>query len=147
MPMPMLRFRRILVGTSGAESDDAVQVALSMARALATELIVLGVVPPMSPETQAEGVGLDEALEAPKRLSVQLQSIAATAKQYGVAVQTRLAKGDPEKTIEQEAEAQAVDLIVVGRRDVSRVRRWLEGSTSEALVRHSPISVLVVHSQ
>jgi nucleotide-binding universal stress UspA family protein len=45
----------------------------------------------------------------------------------------------------QRAEQNAADLVVVGHRDIARVRRWLEGSTSESLVRDCPISVLVVH--
>ena len=55
--------------------------------------------------------------------------------------------GDPEKEIERKSDEVSADLIVVGHRDISRVRRWLEGSTSETLVQTSKASVLVVHDR
>ncbi len=62
----------------------------------------------------------------------------------GISITTEIVEGDPEEMIERRAEAGDVDLIVVGHRDVTRVRRWLEGSTSETLVKKSKTSVLVV---
>ena len=54
-------------------------------------------------------------------------------------------EGKPDEVIVQRVEEDFVDLVVVGHRDIARVRHWLEGSTSESLVRHCPVSVLVVH--
>jgi nucleotide-binding universal stress UspA family protein len=55
-------FRRILVGANGTSgSERAIEVAISLAGSLHAQIIVLGVIAPLSPETQAEGVGLEEA--------------------------------------------------------------------------------------
>ena len=49
-------FRRILVGANGTpESERAVEVAISVAKSLGAQVIVLGVIAPLSAETQAEG--------------------------------------------------------------------------------------------
>jgi nucleotide-binding universal stress UspA family protein len=139
-------FRSILVGANGTpESERAVEVALSLGKSLQAHVTVLGVIPPLSAETQAEGVGLEEASEARERLRQQLSEAAAAGLELQIAVATEAVEGNPEKEIERKAEEASVDLIVVGHRDIARVRRWLEGSTSEGLVRSACTSVLVVH--
>jgi nucleotide-binding universal stress UspA family protein len=64
--------------------------------------------------------------------------------QSGIEVITEIFEGKADEVIIQRVEQDSVDLVVVGRRDIARVRHWLEGSTSESLVRHCPVSVLVV---
>jgi len=64
--------------------------------------------------------------------------------QSGMEVIPEIFEGKPDEVIIQRVEQDSVDLVVVGRRDIARVRHWLEGSTSESLVRHCPVSVLVV---
>jgi nucleotide-binding universal stress UspA family protein len=57
---------------------------------------------------------------------------------------TEILPGKPDQVILERAQQDSADLVVVGRRDIARVRHWLEGSTSESIIRHSPVSVLVV---
>ena len=139
-------FRRILVGANGTSGTErAIEVAISLAGSLHAQIIVLGVIAPLSPETQAEGVGLEEASNQRVQLEEQAREAAAAAHDLGIDVVTEIVEGEPENEIERKAEEASVDLIVVGHRDIGRVRRWLEGSTSETLIRRSQISVLVVH--
>jgi nucleotide-binding universal stress UspA family protein len=139
-------FKTILVGANGTpESERAVDVAISLGKSQQASVIVLGVIPPLSAETQAEGVGLEDATEARERLQQQLSEAAAAGRELQVEVITESVEGDPEEEIERKAEKSSADLIVVGHRDISRFRRWLEGSTSQGLVRSSGTSVLVVH--
>jgi nucleotide-binding universal stress UspA family protein len=139
-------FRRILVGANGEpESERAVEVAISLAKSLGAQVIVLGVIAPLSAETQAEGVGLEEASNAYIQVQEQVRKSAAAAHELGVDVVSEVVDGDPEKEIERKSDEISADLIVVGHRDINRVRRWLEGSTSETLVQISKTSVLVVH--
>lgn len=138
-------FQSILVGDNGTpEAERAVEVALSMAGSLHAKLIVIGVLTPASAESQAEGYGLDSAIKAKQMLEEKFSHLQSAAKEDGISLTTEILEGDPEETLEARAEEHSVDLIVVGHRDVTRVRRWLEGSTSEALVKKSKISVLVV---
>jgi nucleotide-binding universal stress UspA family protein len=140
------KFHRILVGVNGtSECERAVEVAVSLATCLKAQLILLGVIAPLSAETQAEGVGLEDAAGARARLKEQVLMTATNAHDLGIDVVSEVVAGEPEKEIERKAEAASADLIVVGHRDIGRVRRLLEGSTSETLVQRSRASVLVVH--
>ena len=139
-------FKTIMVGDNGTpEAEHAVEVAVSLAQGLKAKVILLGIVAPPNPESQAEGVGLQAASDIRKQLEQRLERTAGEARQLGVDVAIEIVDGDPENEIEGRAEQHSADLIVIGHREISRVRRWLEGSTSEALVRSSRISVLVVH--
>lgn len=131
-------------GTPAAEH--AVTVAMSMARALNSRVIVLGVVTPPSAESQAEGYGMEDPANVHTRLQEKFSALKQTSDQQGISLATHIVDGDPEKNIETIADRESVDLIVVGHRDVSRVRRWLEGSTSEDLVKKARTSVLIVRN-
>jgi nucleotide-binding universal stress UspA family protein len=138
-------FKTILVGDDGTpEAERAVDVAVSLAQSLGAKLIVLGVVASPSPESQAEGYGLDTAIEARERLKERISAKLQSSGRPGTEVVTEIFEGKPDEVILQRVEQDSADLVVVGRRDVARVRHWLEGSTSESLVRHCPVSVLVV---
>jgi nucleotide-binding universal stress UspA family protein len=139
-------FGRILVGVNGtSESERATAVAISLAKSLQAHLIVFGVIAPLNAETQAEGVGLDEASQARADLEAQVRAAGVKAVGLAIDVATEIVEGDPEKEIEHKIEEASVDLVVVGHRDISRIRHWLEGSTSEDLIRNSRTSILVVH--
>ena len=139
-------FKTILVGDNGSpDAERAVRVALALGQSLKAKVILLGVLTPPSAESQAEGYGLEPLAERGKGLEAKLNEIAQSANQSGAEVVTEIVEGEPGKAIQRRAEQDAVDLIVVGRRDGGRVRHWLEGSTSEDLVRGAHTSVLVVH--
>lgn len=140
-------FKTILVGDNGTPAaEHAVTVAMSLARALNSRVIVLGVVTPPSPESQAEGYGMDDPSKVQAFLQEKFSALKQTANEERISLTTQIVDGDPEKNIEAIAERESVDLIVVGHRDVSRVRHWLEGSTSEDLVKKARTSVLVVRN-
>jgi len=140
-------FERILVGCNGApEADHAVEVAIGLAAVIGAKVLLLGVVMRPSAESQAEGYALIDPAKAKLRLNEQLARMADTAKAQAVDIQIEVVEGDPEKQLEKHASAVRADLIVVGHRNVSRLRHWLEHSTGEALLNHAKTSVLVVHT-
>jgi nucleotide-binding universal stress UspA family protein len=139
-------FNSILAGDDGTpEAESAVAVAMSLGEKLGAKVILLGVVPPPSAESQAEGYGLASPSDARKKLQEKLERTAQTGRQTGIDVALEIVEGTVESSIEDVAQRIGADLIVVGRRHISRIRHWLEGSTSESLVRRCPVSVLVVH--
>lgn len=71
---------------------------------------------------------------------------ALTAKQAGVTVvrTSVMQNRDPADAILSVAVEKAIDLIVVGRRGVKGVERFLLGSVSSRIVEHSKCDVLVV---
>lgn len=140
-------FERILVGCNGApEAEHAVEVAIGLAAGIGAKVLLLGVVTPPSAESQAEGYALQDPAKVRQRLNEQLTRLADSAKAQGVEVLIEIAEGDAEKQLEKHATDEHADLIVVGHRHVSRLRHWLEHSTSEALLHHAKTSVLVVQT-
>lgn len=140
-------FTSILVGDDGSPaSQRAVDVAFSLAKRYSARLTLLCVKTPPSAEQQAEGYGLEEHDRAQARLQEELEKSASAGRQEGLDVTIAVVNGQVAgKEIERYTEEHAVDLIVVGHRDVSRVRYLLEGSTSGDLLRTSAVSILIVH--
>lgn len=140
-------FERIIVGCNGSpDSEHAVDVAIALAAGIGARVLLLGVVAPPSAESRAEGYGMKDPSVAMKQLTDQLMRMADSAKALGVDIRVEVVEGDPEKQIEKHATEESTDLIVVGHRNVSRLRHWLERSTSEALLNHAKTSILVVHN-
>lgn len=81
-----------------------------------------------------------KALEAMK---VSLNDFAAEH-MAGAKVQTHVGHGHVAETILKAAKKQGVDLIVMGSNKPDELRSMLISSYANAVVRHSPISVLVV---
>jgi nucleotide-binding universal stress UspA family protein len=139
-------YKTILVGDNGTpESEHALEVAVSLAQSLRAKVILLGVLPPPSAESQAEGYGLDNPGVLRKQLEAKFERIRQAVQQRGMVIVTEIVEGNPEEMFEQRTDQDSVDLIIVGHREITRVRRWLEGSTSENLVRSAKASVLIVH--
>lgn len=76
----------------------------------------------------------------------QADKLVAEHAKSGHPVRVELVQGQPAQVITQAAERAGHDLIVVGAHGHRGVRRLLLGSVAESTVRHSPCSVLVVHS-
>jgi nucleotide-binding universal stress UspA family protein len=145
--MQNIDFRSILVGDDGSpEAKRAVETAFSLAKRYSAKLTLLCVKMPPSAEQRAEGYGLEQHERAQSQLEDEVEQFAKAGRDQGVEVAVVAIDGQTaSKEIEHYAEKHGVDLLVVGHRDVSRVRHWLEGSTSEDLLRHSSASILIVH--
>jgi nucleotide-binding universal stress UspA family protein len=62
----------------------------------------------------------------------------------GVAVETDVALGDPRTEIVRQSEEWGADLVVLGARGLGKVKRFLQGSVSDAVARHARCAVLIV---
>ncbi len=139
-------FRSILVGDNGApEAQHAVEVALALSHCCHAKLVVLGVLTPQAPEQEAEGVGLEKTEAENAALRSKLEQTREAGRAQGIEVVCELVRGRAEPEIERFVKEYAVDLLVVGHRDILRPRRWLEGSTSEELAHKLDVSILIVH--
>ena len=140
-----ITIRSILVGQDGTEeAQRAAAMAAKLAQCFSAEIILAGAVEPPSAEQQAEGYGLESPEESERRVSTMLEQTASDLGQAGVTVRIHLLKGEAEKALAEFANKTPCDLIVIGHRHISRVRRWLEGSTSSGLLKDSNVSLLVV---
>jgi nucleotide-binding universal stress UspA family protein len=139
-------FRSILVAYDGTPAaSKIVDVAMSLAQNVGAKLTVLGIVPPLSAEASAEGWGLDKEQRFRPHLEAEMRRLTAQADELAVEINTEIVSGNLDKTIEERARGDDVDLVIVGHRTITRVRRWFEGrSTAEGLVSSAKTSVLVI---
>lgn len=72
------------------------------------------------------------------------EKLAEAFQRFELAGDQRVVEGAPAATILSTAEELGVDLIILGTRGKTGLRRVLLGSVAEAVVRHAPCSVLVV---
>jgi nucleotide-binding universal stress UspA family protein len=138
--------RSIVVGTDGSESAArAVREAIDIAVRDGARLHVVTAYPDpaMFRERIASGA---------TRVDVDLRDVAEgvgarvarEAEERSVDVNTHAREGDPAEVILDVAKEQDADLIVVGSRGLSGVRRFLLGSVSAKVSEHAPCSVMIV---
>jgi nucleotide-binding universal stress UspA family protein len=137
-------FHKILVADDGSpDGERAASVAVELAAKLKAEVILLGVVEPANVQAEGEGLPLDDPSSYRRLMEIRFERFLNTGKLLGIPMMMEIVEGDPVQQIRQRAIADRADLIVVGRRSLSGVRRWFQGSTAEALLRESGCSVLV----
>jgi nucleotide-binding universal stress UspA family protein len=80
----------------------------------------------------------------PERLRAELDEVREILDDAGVDAEFVSIIGNPAAEILNTAEARSVELIVVGRRGVNPVARFLLGSVADRVVEHAACDVLVV---
>jgi len=140
-------YRKLLVGYDGSDNAKralarAISLAtgqsasLRMVVAVNTVLTVYGPTAPYYPPGFA-----DQVMKEGENI---LAAAVSQAKEAGQKVTGSVEDGHPAEVILDLAESEGVDLIVLGRRGISGVRRFLMGSVSSSVVSHSRCDVLIV---
>ncbi|TFE73429.1 nucleotide-binding protein, UspA family [Methylacidiphilum caldifontis] len=130
---------KILVGYDGSEgAKKALSFALKLATVMGSKITILAVSHP--PEFNQD---TEFSLERQKIVS-EIKWAMEKAAEEKVGIEVKTAMGDPADKIIKLAREGNFDLVVLGRRGLSRVGYWLTGSVSERVVRHSPCSILIV---
>jgi nucleotide-binding universal stress UspA family protein len=142
--------RRIVVATGGSEwSDHALRYALDLAvQYRVDEVLVVYVVPPTARVT-VDPMGMVVLPPAPETAPSAtgeevLARAAAEARNRGIACRTILRHGPVADEIVKVAAEERVDLLVVGSRGLSGIRRLLLGSISNEVAVKAPCPVLIV---
>jgi nucleotide-binding universal stress UspA family protein len=129
-----------------AASNAALKLAARLAVANGSELVI-------AHAYQFPGIAATEPMMAGRAIQAQLETekralveAGAQARKLGATrVTTTFLEGAPwHQLVELAAADRAFDLIVMGTHGRTGVKRLLIGSVAEKVVRHSPISVLVV---
>jgi len=129
---------RIACGVDGSDaSADTAEFAAQIAAATDAQLRLVHVIPVFRGDDTEWTLDQDEP--SPPELEPAL--LAVTSR--GVVPIREMAMGRPEHALVKAAGRDDTDLLVVGHRGVSGVRRVLLGSVSEYCSHHAPCSVLV----
>jgi len=134
----------MLVGYDGSpQSEKAVEVAFSLADCIDSTVLIFAVARPPEPATSVElEAVLDDARE---HYEDGFKKIREKARAHDLDVKTDMAVGHPGEQIIHRAEADGIDLIIVGRRGRSMISRMMLGSVSERVLRYAHCPVMVVH--
>jgi nucleotide-binding universal stress UspA family protein len=142
-----MAFKNILVAVDGSkESDKAIEVAAELAQKFEAKITLLHVVnvpePGQVPGTseKPDKAIRDRLIEEGKKI---LGRAIQTTRRKAVASE-KISFGYPADTIVKEASALNADLIVMGSRGTTGIRRIMLGSTAEKVLRWSSVPVLIV---
>jgi nucleotide-binding universal stress UspA family protein len=136
----------IVVGTDGSDHADRAldeAIAIAVRDGAALHIVTAFPDPAMIREKITSGataysVNLSEVADS------VLTRAAARAQERGVKAQTHAHETDPAEAILEVASAQNADLIVVGSRGLSGIKRFLLGSVSSKVSEHASCSVMIV---
>jgi nucleotide-binding universal stress UspA family protein len=143
-------FKKILIATDGSEhAIYALNYAVESAAKWGAELVILTVVPPVSPRVYSSEFNASYIPELKEDLRRSYQRVLSEAvnivkdKQPDVKVVTRLEEGRPSSIIVELAQLEDVDLIVMGSRGLGGLIGYI-GSTSRHVVESCTKPILIV---
>jgi len=137
-------FQRILVADDcSPDGERAANVAVNLGAKFKAEVILLGVVEPPNVQAEGEGLPVEDPSVCRRTMEERFEKFLRLGKSLGVEMMVEIVEGNPAQQIRKRAERDQADLIVVGRRNISGVRRLFEGSTSETLLRDTKCSLLI----
>jgi len=137
-------FQRILVADDcSPDGERAANVAVNLGAKFKAEVILLGVVEPPNEQAEGEGLPVEDPSVCRRTMEERFEKFLRLGKSLGVEMMVEIVEGNPAQQIRKRAERDQADLIVVGRRNISGVRRLFEGSTSETLLRDTKCSLLI----
>jgi nucleotide-binding universal stress UspA family protein len=140
----MGKYKKILVAVDGSESSmNALRESFKLATNEKSWITVLSVAPPYEGDLATTAIGnIQKALKEPcEKALLEAEKI---AKKEKVLIKTACEEGKPYERIIDLAEAENCDLIILGRKGMSRIERVLMGSVTVRVIGHSHIDVLVV---
>jgi len=126
-------------------SDAAVNYAVGLAANYDARIHLLHVVAPLVPTAYEYAIDTTAIMDSiEKNATEEMKTLAARAKEAGVCADMELRIGDVYDQIKECIEAETPDLVVMGTHGRRGVERWFMGSTTEKLMRHSPVPLLTI---
>ena len=142
-------FSTVVVGTDGSTgAERALERAARLAGSSGARLHVVSAFHDGGPfkERLGDSARVDP-IDVVRVAEEVLARAAAHARRHGVEPELHAREGDPAEALIEVAEEQDADLIVVGSRGWSAVRRFLLGSVSHKVAHHAPCTVMVVRER
>ena len=143
MACPITKGEKILVAVDGSEfTDIIVDQAISMGRICNSVVVAISVVPFFS-EYVSFAAQLEEDLS--KNTKKLLETVRRRIEKENIECETVVRIDEqPHEPIVQEAKERNVDLIVMGTRGMTGLKRVLMGSVAQKVIGHAPCPVMVV---
>jgi uncharacterized protein len=140
---PIAKLEKLLLSTDGSEfSEGAVREAVKLAKICSSRLFAVSVIE-TNPEFEVLAPQLIEKEEEKTR--DRLEQIKAMADKEGISCEIIARHAEsPFQAIIVEAEKNQVDMIIMGRRGRTGLRRLLMGSVTAKVIGYSTCNVLVV---
>jgi nucleotide-binding universal stress UspA family protein len=142
-PLPSEPGRRVLLAIDlSSASKGAIDEAIRMAATERAELLVFSVVEQSNlhlPGGRSRRVDQER-----DRLEAGVRDIVGRARASGVAATYLIWEGDPAESILEASASESADVIVLGSRRRTDLRRLLLGSVSSEVARRAPCEVIVV---
>lgn len=143
-------YHRIVVGTDGSSTADcAVDVAGGLALLMGAAVHVVSAYRPARAAAVLAGGGGGQPWFGEEERSdaeAVLEGAAARLSRVDLAVIAISRLGDAADVLLAVAEEIDADLIVVGNRGLTGVRRYLLGGVADRVAHHAPCSVHIVHA-
>jgi len=144
-----IMFSRILVAVDGSPfAERALAQAVDLSRKYGARLLIVHVVlrrfyavTPSEAGVLATTVFVKEMESEGKKIIAKSEEIVKAA---GVAYESKLVQGVPADEIVRLAQAERVDLIIIGSRGLTEVRAFLLGSVSDKVTHHAKCPILIV---
>jgi nucleotide-binding universal stress UspA family protein len=133
--------RKILIAVNG--SKDVLRQGLKLAEDERTWITVIKVIPDNEGELNITGIkNIGDILDScSERERSEINAIAADEH---VLIKTRIEEGEPHRKIVEAAEEERCDVIIMGAKKRSWVRKLLGDNTVEKVINQAPCPVLVV---
>src|SRR5215510_545479 len=128
-------------------SDAAVNYATELAGNYEANVQLLHVITPVAVGTYEYAIDMTGIMESwEERAAEEMTKLAARVKEAGVEVEFEVRVGDVYEEIKEAIEKLKPDIIVMGTHGRRGVQRWFMGSTTERLLRHSPVPLITISS-
>jgi nucleotide-binding universal stress UspA family protein len=128
-----------------AASDAAVSYAAGLASNYGANLHLLHVVAPIAPTSFEFAINTADIVKAMEESSaLEMKKLETRVRQAGVSVQIEVRLGDVYDEIKRAIEIVKPELVVMGTHGRRGVERWFMGSTTEKLLRHSPVPLVTI---
>ena len=126
-------------------SDAAVNYAAGLASNYDATVRLLHVITPMIATAYEYAFDTIEIMKVTEQAAnEEMNKLAVRAKEAGAASEVEIRIGDVYDEIKSAIEAWKPDLLVMGTHGRRGVERWFMGSTTEKLMRHSPVPMLTI---
>ncbi|MFW9966865.1 MAG: universal stress protein [Candidatus Thorarchaeota archaeon] len=141
-----VQIKTVLVAVDGSEySNKAVRYACAIGPSLGAEVILLHVVPMLVSATPYHDTVSDQPFLALQKVGEEILANAGRlASGLDCEVTELISHGDPANKIVDIACEREVELIIMGSRGVSGIKRLFVGSISDKVVNHAPCPVMIV---